>query len=188
MSDNPEKTHEELRRALLRLEAEGKADEVLQMIRSSFGAPEDRQGMTDASKRLRQADLGEWELTSATPSGSQASGYSAAAGASALQLPTRSSTTTSGLPRGVDSVSRWGDTLCELPKVANKRPTYKELVQEAYEDPEMMGYLTRFVLKHNGPSPKGQDLRRYLEHIRFSRRESAPSYLGESSVIRNYKE
>ena len=41
------------------------------------------------------------------------------------------------------------------------RFSYKELVEETYEDAEMMGYLTRFVLKHNGPSPKVQDLHRY---------------------------
>ena len=199
MSDNNDKVNNELRRAVRRAEAEGRAEEILAMIRTSFGPGPDRQGMTDAAKRLRPEDFSDWELASEVPKASSPAGYNdTASSVLGPHVPWRASmASTTGargsghnLPDGVSSLDRWGDTLCVLPKVASKKASYKDLVAEAYEDPEMMGYLTNFVMKHNGPSPKVRDLRQYLEAIHFPNRggEDPVSYLGNSSTVRIYKQ
>ena len=71
------------------------------------------------------------------------------------------------LPPGIASVDQWGATLCELPKFKAKQWSYTEMVTAAFGDPEVMTYLTKFILRHNGPSPKVKDLRAYLEYIDF---------------------
>ena len=69
------------------------------------------------------------------------------------------------LPPGIRSVEHWALTICELPKVKAKEATYIQLVRESFTNTEMRSYLEKFVMKHNGPSPKVKDLRKFLERI-----------------------
>ena len=84
-------------------------------------------------------------------------------------------------------MEQWGSTLCELPKVKAKNMSYRELCDEARSVPDTMTYLVRFVMNHNGPSPKVRDFRSYTEFIQFPTATDRTSYLGTSTVIRRFK-
>ena len=69
-----------------------------------------------------------------------------------------------------------------------KLMSYRELCDEARSNPDTMTYLVRFVMHHNGPSPKVKDFRLYLEYIQFPTATDRSSYLGDSTVIRRFKD
>ena len=87
------------------------------------------------------------------------------------------------MPLGIHTMEQWGQTLCELPKVKGMKASYADLVTRAQYDLDLKRYMTEFVMKHNGPSPKVRDFRAYLEGIRFPEPiDGPPSYLAGSRV------
>jgi hypothetical protein len=69
----------------------------------------------------------------------------------------------------------------------SKQMSYFDLVIESRSVPDTMTYLTRFVMNHNGPSPKVRDFRAYLEFINFPSEFERPLYFAESLVVRRFK-
>ena len=125
----PEMSHsrpsviDEVQRVLNRARAEGKEQDVLQVIQQSFTSENlELQGMSDASKRQRGEPSEEWELMSEAPSATTTGrGYGpqvpvapkAPASTSATSAAPASSTGASqrGLPVGITSVEQWGSTV-----------------------------------------------------------------------------
>ena len=179
----------------------------------------DSQGMSDGAKRLRENENEGWKLVPACPMPSIAetdSGYRAThdgapdafftedaydkIGRESKQAPVPKPAPTPKayprpmaahpvLPAGVQSLAQWGQTLCELPKVKSMRASYGDLVTQAATNQELRRYLTDFVMRHNGPSPKVRDLRAYLECIQFpTPLDGPPTYLaGSTTEERKYK-
>ena len=139
---------EQMKKILEQARSEGNMAEVFKVIGSSFKAEDttsaDRQGMSDAPKRLRSTSPlpSGWEnavhIKSQGPSDAASSGYRAEHVQSperlqTPQLPAQQFVLQPGradaqLPPGVPSVQRWGQTLCVLPKVKSLRASYEELV------------------------------------------------------------
>ena len=79
------------------------------------------------------------------------------------------------LPEGVDSVREWGQTICKMDKVKNRRLTYAEMVSMSEYDTEINDYLmfiqTKFGTKNTGKLPEkitpGVDLAVYLERVKY---------------------
>ena len=63
------------------------------------------------------------------------------------------------MPLDIHTMEQWGQTLCELPKVKCMKTSYADLVTRAQYDLDLKRYMTEFVMKHNGPSPKVRDFR-----------------------------
>ena len=145
----------DLQSMLNRLQAEGRADDVLSVLEQAFGRkPETNLSMTDASKRRldESAVTEEDDFEYLTHSGYQAPVPPAAGPAPTMELPA-----------GVTSLARWGQTLCSLPKMASLEKSYAELVELAKTDKNVKGYLESFVLPYNGTSAKTKDLQKYLK-------------------------
>ena len=174
MSQQPQRgISEEITAVLNRAHQEGRAAEVFRVIASSFDQHDQQaassalvtQGqmrttgaMSDASKRQRRSSHHDqdWELAGedvdrATGNGG---GYpSTTTGTAAMVMGPVPPNPTNFLP-GIMSIQQWGNTVCELPKLKSKRATYQELVQMSMHEEDLRQYFTKFVLKHNGPSPK----------------------------------
>ena len=196
MATPPRSTEQTLQEMLRQARAEGRSDELLQIIQSSF-ATSDVQGMSDAPKRQRSSvTTSGWEDAVIIPdAGTTKKGPTS----SGMAPSTATSSTTQGvilpndapraaLPPGIRDVDQWGATICELPKVKAKNACYTDLVNMAFSDPELMTYLTRFVLKHNGPSPKVRDLRLYLEYINFPNNFEGRARTGTYVMPRQFKQ
>ena len=181
-----------LSRLLNRLDEEGRMDEVWSVLNRSSGTTEGPMNenepagtMSDASKRRRSPGTSVtsdgWEKVSDQQSFAASSGGCS----SSIQdvIPPRVN-----LPKGIPDIHRWGQTLCELPKVAKKRMTYQELVAEAETNADLRSYLLKFVLRHNGPSPKVRDFREYLEAVRFGSSEPVLYYGSDISDVRRFKD
>ena len=185
---------EQMKKILEQARSEGNMAEVFKVIGSSFKAEDttsaDRQGMSDAPKRLRSTSPlpSGWEnavhIKSQGPSDAASSGYRA----EHVQSPERLQTPQ--LPPGVSSVQRWGQTLCVLPKVKSLRASYEELVTMARTSDEMRNYLEKYVMTFNGASTKVKDLRRFLEYIDFPTciGDRPVYYAEQSTCVRRFKE
>ena len=201
---------EQMKKILERARSEGNMAEVFKVIGSSFKAEDttsaDRQGMSDAPKRLRSTSPlpSGWEnavhIKSQGPSDAASSGYRAEHVQSperlqTPQLPAQQFVLQPGradaqLPPGVPSVQRWGQTLCVLPKVKSLRASYEELVTMARASDEMRNYLEKYVMTVNGASTKVKDLRRFLEYIDFPTciGDRPVYYAEQSTCVRRFKE
>ena len=201
---------EQMKKILERARSEGNMAEVFKVIGSSFKAEDttsaDRQGMSDAPKRLRSTSPlpSGWEnavhIKSQGPSDAASSGYRAEHVQSperlqTPQLPAQQFVLQPGradaqLPPGVPSVQRWGQTLCVLPKVKSLRASYEELVTMARTSDEMRNYLEKYVMTFNGASTKVKDLRRFLEYIDFPTciGDRPVYYAEQSTCVRRFKE
>ena len=86
------------------------------------------------------------------------------------------------LPPGVESVERWGKTICTLPKVAARRVTYVDLVKEAESNEDIKGYLA--WIKANGHrSVKAADLKDYMAACNYDPTKiTAVNYPGTTAV------
>ena len=187
MSQQPQRSiSEEITAVLNRAHQEGRTAEVFRVIASSFDQHDQQaassalvtQGqmratgaMSDASKRQRSASHHDpdWELAGDDVDGATGNGGgdpSTTAGTAATVMgPVPPNP--ANFPPGIMSIQQWGNTVCELPKVKSRRATYRELVQMSIHEDDLRQYFTKFVLKHNGPSPKVRDLRRFLEAIDY---------------------
>ena len=201
---------EQMKKILEQARSEGNMAEVFKVIGSSFKAEDttsaDRQGMSDAPKRLRSTSPlpSGWEnavhIKSQGPSDAASSGYRAEHVQSperlqTPQLPAQQFVLQPGradaqLPPGVSSVQRWGQTLCVLPKVKSLRASYEELVTMARTSDEMRNYLEKYVMTFNGASTKVKDLRRFLEYIDFPTciGDRPVYYAEQSTCVRRFKE
>ena len=201
---------EQMKKILEQARSEGNMAEVFKVIGSSFKAEDttsaDRQGMSDAPKRLRSTSPlpSGWEnavhIKSQGPSDAASSGYRAEHVQSperlqTPQLPAQQFVLQPGradaqLPPGVPSVQRWGQTLCVLPKVKSLRASYEELVTMARTSDEMRNYLEKYVMTFNGASTKVKDLRRFLEYIDFPTciGDRPVYYAEQSTCVRRFKE
>ncbi|CAE7581948.1 GIP, partial [Symbiodinium necroappetens] len=138
-----------LERLMGRLQAEGRTDEVLNVLEEAFGTLDHPQAMTDASKRrLDDSDFSDFELADFHCSQAPVAPTSA-------PYPTQ-------FPEGVTSLAQWGQTLCTLPKVVSLKLSYTELVELSKSDREIHSYLNVFILSFTGNSAKVKDLQKYL--------------------------
>ena len=85
------------------------------------------------------------------------------------------------------SLEEWSRTKCQLPKVAKLHASYGELVNMAREDNEIHTYLRRYIMRHNGPSPKVADLRKFLEYIDYGSTQPIMYMPGSTSIERHLK-
>ena len=99
---------------------------------------------------------------------------------------------TNALPVGIQSLTQWGKTVCELPKVTRLEKSYDELMEQARNDKEMASYLS-WVYKSKITSKKADDLRAYLEARHWNPRthkvESPQQmmYYAGSTMVRRLK-
>lgn len=174
MAHQPSSVDQKLREVLRQIQSEGRAEELLQVIQSSFG-PFDVQGMSDASKRQRSDS--EWDnavVIPSSPASSRTPPTAGTVGSGYQAILPPGAQNAKKLPPGIRDVDHWGASLCELPKVKSRRLTYAELVVLSSQEYEIRTYLTRFILRHNGPSEKVQDFRRYLEFIGYPNHLEGP--------------
>lgn len=73
---------------------------------------------------------------------------------------------TSDCPPGIESLVKWGRTVCDLPKVRKLGKSYLELVEASTADEDIKQYL-EWALLHPHVSPKVKDLHDYLIAIEF---------------------
>lgn len=71
------------------------------------------------------------------------------------------------LPSGIQSVSHWGQTVCDLPKVAHLEMSYAELIGKANSDSMVAGYL-KWAYSAGVKSDKVDDLQAYLKAINWN--------------------
>ncbi len=76
---------------------------------------------------------------------------------------------TEDCPPGIESMVKWGRTLCDLPKVRKMGKSYLELVTASDQDDDIKQYL-EWALDHPHVSPKVKDLHDYLIAIEFGKR------------------
>lgn len=69
---------------------------------------------------------------------------------------------TGTLPSGITSLSHWGKTVCELPKVAHLELSYEEMVDKAKGDTMIADYL-KWAFTAGVKSEKVADLQAYLK-------------------------
>ena len=100
------------------------------------------------------------------------------------QLPVLPKTKES-LPEGVESITEWGETWCDLPKVAAMKISYAGLVEKAHIDQSMSDYLDRMLTFPKGKSAKVDDLKAYLEAIQYVKPKTTKVFPG--SDIRRLK-
>ena len=180
-----------LREIVKKAQQENRMNEILQVIAESNGSgaaasssPVPDQLMMPI-KRTRD---GEWDVV---PEQLQDGGLSQA------PMAPRTTAPSSGrgyvpiapppFPDGITSIEHWGRTRCELPKVAKLRASYVELVTRSQTDSDLHTYLLRYVMKHNGPSPKVRDLRKYLEYINFGCDQPQTYLAGSTTEVRKFK-
>ena len=203
MSDNANSSdlNRQLKNILHQAVEEDRLSEVMQVIQGSCGklssamssasaSMTDVSGsMTDASKRQR--DEG-WDVISETRSEARPMNLQG------NQAPIPPKVTNPGpvqpfhprglpLPNGVISLEEWSRTKCQLPKVAKLHASYGELVNMAREDNEIHTYLCRYIMRHNGPSPKVADLRKFLEYIDYGATQPIMYMPGSTSIERHLK-
>ena len=182
-----------LKAVLDKADEEGRTAEVLKVIQDSFDDKDvDKQGMSDGSKRLRsEPKFAEWGVVEAPmTAGSMAAGSNQAPAERFRQEVLLQGRGPGELPPGIRSVEHRASTICELPKVKAKEATYIELVRESFTNPEMRSYLEKFIMKHNGPSPKVKDLRKFLERINYPNvGPNAPVYYPDGAgAARRFRE
>lgn len=68
----------------------------------------------------------------------------------------------STLPSGIQSLSHWGQTICELPKVAHMDLSYEEMITKAKTNSMVADYL-KWVFTAGVKSDKVDDLKAYLK-------------------------
>eukprot|EP00435_Cladocopium_sp_Y103_P072224 s637_g39.t1 len=86
------------------------------------------------------------------------------------------------IARGIQLISHWGQTICNLPKVAHRRVTYESLANESKTDSETKSYLN-WVVSSNMKSAKLDDLKGYLQAIKYrSAGEGIVNYPGTNSM------
>lgn len=157
-----------LERLMGRLQAEGRTDEVLNVLEEAFGTLDRPQAMTDASKRrFDDSDFSDFELADFRCS-------------QAPVAPTTTPYQTTQFPDGVTSLAQWGQTLCTLPKVVGLKLSYAELVELSKSDREIFSYLNVFILSFTGNSAKVKDLQKYL--VASGYKPPAPYYEGSKEV------
>ena len=157
------------------MDNEGRLGEIMEVLGQAFGTTSTRATpqapgiMTDASKRLRDTEAPDsdhdWGFETIPGSGR---GYSS----TTSPMP---STHVSGqaepkgvdLPTGVDSLSKWGSTVCQLPKLASLNLSYSEIIDRARHDKEVKSYVETFVLRYQGTSARVHDLKRYLKAVSY---------------------
>ena len=124
----------ELKRAIDRACLLGHARDVLDMINECYPEEQpDVQAMSDASKRLRDEEYGDWELapahgTTGAPKRAPRPSSSAPAGSGQMPVVPGRHGFLHGhpdMPEGITSLDQWGATVCELPKVRSKGASYR---------------------------------------------------------------
>eukprot|EP00435_Cladocopium_sp_Y103_P019970 s3134_g4.t2 len=86
------------------------------------------------------------------------------------------------LPPGVESIERWGKTICTLPKMAARRCTYSKLVEEAHSNVETREYLA-WVKNNSHKSAKAADLKSYMGACGYDPQgSSGVNYPGTNAV------
>ena len=93
--------------------------------------------------------------------------------------------TKESLPDGVESIEEWGETWCDLPKVAAMKISYAGLVEKAHSGQSMSDYLDRMLTFPKGKSAKVDDLKAYLQAIQYTKPKSTKVFPG--SDIRRLK-
>ena len=95
------------------------------------------------------------------------------------QLPVLPKTKES-LPEGVESITEWGETWCDIRKVAAMK-----ISEKAHIDQSMSDYLDRMLTFPKGKSAKVDDLKAYLQAIQYVKPKSTKVFPG--SDIRRLK-
>ena len=89
------------------------------------------------------------------------------------------------LPPEIDSLSEWGRTFCDLPKVKHLNMSYAELVSKAENgDAEMAQYLG-WVRTYRGPSVRTIDFGKYL--VAMDELSGPKTYFPGSHYVRRLK-
>ena len=83
------------------------------------------------------------------------------------------------LPSGVSSIEQWSKTLCELPKLRDRRWSYGRICQEAWNDKELSTYLKWVVNKFGNEEPKAgkaSDLAGFFKAVAYPMEERLQSF------------
>ena len=199
-SDRPV-TAEELqmvREVLARMQAQGSSgvnpcSSALAAL-SSFESSPMLAGMTDASKRQRDDDLlshlGEGPMSEEV--GFSDAGFSVVSSPAekcykSPQMPVAPRKTVPDekiqLPTGIPSLTEWGCTVCELPRVKGDSKTYHELAT----DPEYSSYINWIVQHGKGKGARCEDFRNYLIFGDFVKTGASSITFPGSSEIRKIR-
>jgi len=142
--------------------------------------------MTDASKRAKPSDdFSAFEMVEVQEAMAPPEGYISKKTAAERSVKTSSATTSSAgveLPEGVGSLTNWGNTMCTLPKVKDRKASYSELAADT--DQSTIDYLT-WVKNNASKSGKMQDFANYLAAINW--RETIGSKIPGTNEVRTYK-
>lgn len=157
MSSSYSEVSPEIIRAIQALHASGQLDMILQH-------PEPSGAMHDGSKRRAMSpspsSIGTHDFEVLTPKSDVKSmrgqGY---------QVPVVPSKKVA-LPEGITSVHEWGRTMCDLPKIAHRKMSYRQIVKAMDEgDVEMQSYIKKLSVFRECKSPKVDDLMAYLKAV-----------------------
>lgn len=150
---------------LRELQAEGSLEDLIHTVRREALSARPSGSMSDASKRRCPSEPEEDDDFVAVS-------YTSSAAAADVPFPSRSSPTVyeeptvknspEELPEGIGSMDEWGRTLCELPRVKHFNMSYAELVHQANTGNEEIEDYLGWVRRHNGPSTRVHDLKKYV--------------------------
>ena len=145
------------------------------------------QGMSDASKRLREESPSRKSCPEAEISESEfdvlsSPGASVAQERQVPHLPKKESADSEiKLPSGIKDVTQWGKTLCELQRVKAENKTYVEIA----EDSAWASYVTWIVQHGKGKGARCEDFRNFLIYAKYAQgRDHNLTFPGSNEVRR----
>ena len=166
----------EIRPVLHHLASEGHIRILNPAILAEEEAPMASGSMSDASKRVKPSDeLSAYEVVEHGPKGA---GYVTVESKGGKATP-QTSAPVIKLPEGICSVEMWGKTVCTLPKVKDRKLTYRELSEET--EKATTEYL-QWLLDNRSKGGKVQDFADYLRAIQWNSSNKLPSYPGTSEA------
>lgn len=138
--------------------------------------------MADSSKRQRDFDLESWD--NVTESGVNSPAASSRAGYPDISyqgmMPhveppfpgsgkgfTNDEDVTIPMPNDVANVDEWSQTVLKLPKVADLKITYGQLLERAKNDPDLSKYAN-YIIETFGPHVKNKKTTSYTQGVDFA--------------------
>lgn len=82
----------------------------------------------------------------------------------------------SGLPPGVSSLTQWGKTRCDLPKMASYKLSYAALIEKSKTDDVIREYFQWVLDRPNDRSGKVADLHAYLKAVNYQKENEKLTY------------
>ena len=89
------------------------------------------------------------------------------------------------LPPDMDSLSEWGRTICELPKVKALKMSYAELFSKAEDGDTAMANYLDWIRNYRGPSVRTVDFGKYL--VAMDELSGPKTYFPGSHFVRRLK-